>query len=338
MLSSALAVGLALVLLVTVIAVMLHARSLRRKSLFSRREALDAQMRLDAVLGAQPKTAFIIDCEQRVVGKLPPTASRMLGRDCVAGTTLSSLLGGNVADDRRLQAVSYLEALLRGEPATNPLSAIAIHGRILDFAFEKIAAHSTMAGILVIIEERQVASQHAEALPVVTEATIAPAIAAEAIAAQEQPPVALAPADDVGAITVQLKRDGTALAQFLQDASSKASQVRAMLRMPARAEPAFREKLNRIQELIVALRERAAAQSLDAVVQQSTSFEDLLLSLSAKPTLTGNDFLPLAAKLDDLFSHLAWLSDSLGRDAAPAQTADEPIVAKDCAETHAATQ
>ncbi len=317
------AYGLSVVLLGALAALVLHARTLRRKSLFSRHEALLAQLRLEAVLGAVPRTAFIIDAEQRVVGRIPASASNLLGRDGVAGTRLSNLLSGNVPEDRRLQTVAYLEAMLRAEPADNPLADIELHGRHVSFAFEKIDSHGMLAGILVTLAERPVASQTAPIVP-----AKAPDVAATSAAkpppAEAAPAVEPTPPQDLLAITQRLQRDGTALAGFLQDAGGKTAQVRAMLRMPARAEQAFREKLHRIQELIAALRTRAADLALLTVVQQASDFEQLLLGLHHKPTLTGNDFLPLAVKLDDLFSHIALMGETLGHSVpSPAATAGD---------------
>ncbi|HPF25660.1 MAG: ATP-binding protein [Steroidobacteraceae bacterium] len=318
------AYGLTVVLLGALAAAVLHARTLRRKSLFSRHEALLAQLRLEAVLGAVPRTAFIIDAEQRVVGRIPASASNLLGRDGVAGTRLSNLLSGNVTEDRRLQTVAYLEAMLRAEPADNPLADVELHGRHVRFTFEKIDSHGMLAGILVTLAERTAAARAAPVAPIDDAPEAATTGAAEEATAVAAPAAEPAPPQDLLAITQRLQRDGTALAGFLQDASSKTAQVRAMLRMPARAEQAFREKLNRIQELIAALRTRAAELSLLTVVQQASDFEQLLLGLHDKPTLTGNDFLPLAVKLDDLFSHIALMGETLGHSVpSPAAAAND---------------
>ena len=293
MLPSVLAYGLALVLFFVALAAGLRARSERRKSLFSRHEALLAQIRLEALLNATSEAAFVLDSEQRVVGRLPPLASRLLGRDGVAGTTLSDLLSGSIPDVSRLQTVSCLEALLQSQAATNPLADTTLRGARVTVEFTRIDVHGLMAGILVKMTARAAADTASVAAP-------------EAAPAPEAVP---APAD-TAAPTLRPKRgDPAAMTSFLQDAGSKMAQVRAMLRMPARTEQAFREKLSRIQDLLVVLRLRATELSLDAVVQKTSDFAQMLLALHAKPALTGNDFLPLAVKLDDLFSHIALMGE-----------------------------
>jgi signal transduction histidine kinase len=75
--------------------------------------------------------------------------------------------------------------------------------------------------------------------------------------------------------------------------------------LPAREPQAFREKLVLILELIRGIRARAERLPLPSVNDRAERFEEALNLLRDKQTLSGNDFLPLAVKLDDLLSHLA---------------------------------
>src|SRR5690349_19236208 len=92
---------------------------------------------------------------------------------------------------------------------------------------------------------------------------------------------------------------------FLGEAREKAGQLRAILKLPAREPQAFREKLVLILELIRGIRARAERLPLPSVNDRAERFEAALNALRDKQTLSGNDFLPLAVKLDDLLSHLA---------------------------------
>jgi signal transduction histidine kinase len=95
------------------------------------------------------------------------------------------------------------------------------------------------------------------------------------------------------------------LENFLGEARDKAGQLRAILKLPAREPQAFREKLVLILELIRGIHARAQRLPLPSVCQRAEAFEDSLGKLRDKPALSGNDFLPIAVKLDDLLSHLA---------------------------------
>jgi len=99
--------------------------------------------------------------------------------------------------------------------------------------------------------------------------------------------------------------DAGRLEQFLSEARDKAGQLRAIMKLPAREPQAFREKLVLILELIRGIHSRAERLPLPSVCDRADRFSAALNALRDKQTLSGNDFLPLAVKLDDLLSHLA---------------------------------
>jgi signal transduction histidine kinase len=95
------------------------------------------------------------------------------------------------------------------------------------------------------------------------------------------------------------------LENFLGEAREKAGQLRAIIKLPARDPQAFREKLVLILELIRGIHARAQRLPLPSVCERAERFESALGLLRDKQALSGNDFLPIAVKLDDLLSHLA---------------------------------
>ncbi len=107
--------------------------------------------------------------------------------------------------------------------------------------------------------------------------------------------------------------DAERLEAFLSEARDKAGQLRAIIKLPAREPQAFREKLVLILELIRGVHARAARLPARSVGERAERFEEALNKLRDKRTLSGNDFLPLAVKLDDLLSHLAILGEVAGR-------------------------
>jgi len=103
------------------------------------------------------------------------------------------------------------------------------------------------------------------------------------------------------------------LEHFLSEAREKAGQLRAIIKLPAREPQAFREKLVLILELIRGINARAQRLPLPSVSERAERFEAALGGLRDKQTLSGNDFLPLAVKLDDLLSHLAIQGEVISR-------------------------
>jgi signal transduction histidine kinase len=107
--------------------------------------------------------------------------------------------------------------------------------------------------------------------------------------------------------------DAAKLEIFLSEARDKAGQLRAIIKLPAREPQAFREKLVLILELIRGINARAERLPLPSVCDRASKFEAALNKLRDKHSLSGNDFLPLAVKLDDLLSHLAIQGEVVGR-------------------------
>src|ERR1700722_5787071 len=121
--------------------------------------------------------------------------------------------------------------------------------------------------------------------------------------------------------------DPTQLASFLNDSNAAMKMINAVLREPAREENAFRKKLDTLFRQVHSVKGEAAALGLSSIESRAHSFEDDLKGLREKSDLSGNDFLPLVIKLDDLLTHLQSVGDLVSRLArlhGAATTRDEP--------------
>ena len=107
--------------------------------------------------------------------------------------------------------------------------------------------------------------------------------------------------------------DPTQLAAFLNDSNAAMKMINAVLREPAREESAFRKKLDTLFRQVHSVKGEAAALGLSSIESRAHSFEDDLKSLREKADLSGNDFLPLVIKLDDLLTHLQSVGDLVSR-------------------------
>jgi two-component system, chemotaxis family, sensor kinase CheA len=107
--------------------------------------------------------------------------------------------------------------------------------------------------------------------------------------------------------------DPTQLASFLNDSNAAMKMINAVLREPAREESAFRKKLDTLFRQVHSVKGEAAALGLSSIESRAHSFEDDLKGLREKSDLSGNDFLPLVIKLDDLLTHLQSVGDLVSR-------------------------
>src|ERR1700722_4836126 len=110
-----------------------------------------------------------------------------------------------------------------------------------------------------------------------------------------------------------LHGDPAQLASFLNDSNAAMKMINAVLREPAREESAFRKKLDTLFRQVYSVKGEAAALGLSSIESRAHSFEDDLKNLREKSDLSGNDFLPLVIKLDDLLTHLQSVGDLVSR-------------------------
>ena len=89
--------------------------------------------------------------------------------------------------------------------------------------------------------------------------------------------------------------------------------INAVLREPTREEGVFRKKLDTLFRQVHSVKGEAAALGMSSIESRAHAFEEDLKALKDKPTLSGNDFLPLVIKLDDLLTHLQSVSDLVSR-------------------------
>src|SRR5882757_6619153 len=107
--------------------------------------------------------------------------------------------------------------------------------------------------------------------------------------------------------------DPTQLASFLNDSNAAMKMINAVLREPAREEGVFRKKLDTLFRQVHSVKGEAAALGLSSIESRAHSFEDDLKMLRDKSDLSGNDFLPLVIKLDDLLTHLQSVGELVSR-------------------------
>jgi len=97
------------------------------------------------------------------------------------------------------------------------------------------------------------------------------------------------------------------LAAAVQRSGSALKAITATLKKPAREEEAFRQKLEAIATAVDEIRREAQSLELTAMAAAALSFGEALQELRERGSLSGNDFLPLAVRLDELFSQYAQL-------------------------------
>ncbi len=112
-------------------------------------------------------------------------------------------------------------------------------------------------------------------------------------------------------------------AASVQRSGAAMKAINAILKKPARDEAAFRLKLEEISSEAAQIRREAMTLQLAGLETAARQFEESLQELRNRATLSGNDFLPLAIQLDQLFGQFALLR-SLTQSAAQNKLKSKP--------------
>ncbi len=98
-----------------------------------------------------------------------------------------------------------------------------------------------------------------------------------------------------------LKIGPARFASWVRTTDAAMTAINQILRRPARQQQAFRNKLDQTLVEVDRIRRDGTASHLASLATAARQFEIALLELRERQTLSGNDFLPLAVKLHDLF-------------------------------------
>ena len=219
---------------------------------------------------------------------------------------LKSLLK-NIVSERTLATALKFVKILWAErtneklvKAINPLGEVEVHldggngkfdTRYLQFDFHRVRVDGEMTNVLVSVSD------------VSARVDLANELKASQSQAQGQ----------VDTLLGILHIDPAQLTSFLNDSNASMKMINAVLREPTREEGVFRKKLDTLFRQVHSVKGEAAALGLSSIEIRAHAFEDDLKALREKPSLSGNDFLPLVIKLDDLLTHLQSVSDLVSR-------------------------
>jgi two-component system, chemotaxis family, sensor kinase CheA len=302
--------------LVLLIVLLLNARSKQEARL------KEARQQTADILRTVKDGLFLLD-EHLVIGTAHSSAlTALFQRKDLAGLGFEDLLKGIVSEKTLATALKFVKVLWAERTneklvkSINPLGEVEVHlamgggkfdTRYLDFEFHRVRVDGRITHVLVSVSD---VSSRVE-------------LARELQNSQKQ---AQAQVDTLLGI---LHIDPGHLASFLNDSNAAMKMINAVLREPAREEGAFRKKLDTLFRQAHSVKGEAAALGLSSIESRAHSFEDDLKALREKSDLSGNDFLPLVIKLDDLLTHLQSVSELVSRlskfqlfrsEAAPAPT------------------
>jgi chemotaxis protein histidine kinase CheA len=107
--------------------------------------------------------------------------------------------------------------------------------------------------------------------------------------------------------------DPLQLVSFLDTAETGLKLVNTILKEPARTDSEFRKKLTGLFRELHSIKGEASALNLKSIASRVHALEDMVGECKKRPELSGNDFLPMVLKLDELLAHLRSVREMAAR-------------------------
>jgi two-component system chemotaxis sensor kinase CheA len=270
------------------------------------RAARDAQEQTRDILKTVREGFFLLDANYRIGSVWSDALTRMFSRNDFAGLTFEELLRDLVPPATLATATKYIK-LLWGDRAhenlmksINPLGQLEItmdngHGgketRYLQFDFHRVTGAEGIKHVLCAVGD-------------ITSSVL---LARELQESQENAN------QQLDMMLGMMHVDPLQLVSFLDTAETGLKLVNTILKEPARTDGEFRKKLGGLFRELHAIKGEASALNLKSVASRVHALEDMVSECKKKPELTGNDFLPMVLKLDELLAHLRSVREMAAR-------------------------
>ena len=270
------------------------------------RAAQEAQEQTKDILKTVREGFFLLDADYNIGSVWSEALTRMFSRDDFAGLGFEDLLKDLVPPNTLGTAMKYIK-LLWGERAhenlmksINPLGQLEItmengHGgketRYLQFDFHRVMGPKGIKHVLCSVGD-------------ITSSVL---LAKELQESQESANAQL------DMMLGMMHVDPLQLNSFLDSTETGLQLINAILKEPARTDGEFRKKLNGLFRELHSIKGEASALNLMSIAQRVHTLEDMVSELKKKAELSGNDFLPMVLKLDDLMQHLRGVREMASR-------------------------
>jgi len=270
------------------------------------RVAREAQEQTRDILKSVREGFFLLDADHRIGSVWSDALTHMFSRNDFAGLSFEDLLKDLVPLATLTTATKYVK-LLWGERAhenlmksINPLGQLEItrdsgqggkETRFLQFDFHRVMGAEGVRHVLCSVSDN----------------TASVLLARELQDSQQNANAQL------DMMLGMLHVDPLQLNSFLDTTETSIKLVNTILKEPARADAEFRKKLAGLFRELHSIKGEASALNLPSVASRVHTMEDMVSECKKKPELSGNDFLPLVLKLDELLAHLRGVREMAAR-------------------------
>jgi two-component system, chemotaxis family, sensor kinase CheA len=264
----------------------------------SARAAGEAQRQIGNILGTVREGLFLIARDGRIGGAHSDSLLTLLRVAAPAGQTFEQLLQPLVDEKTLLAANKFLGLLWKDKvneeliESVNPLNQIEVNfqktlgaaaeQRYLSFSFRRARGTGNttdfVLGVVADVTDRVLLQRELEQLR--------------------------ASNDSHSALLLQLlQTEPLQLQSFLNNVEVGVRRSNALLRTPGIGNAELQHKQQGVFREMHLLKGEAASLGMDSFVERTHAIEELLSALRERPTLAGDDFVPVVVKLDELLGH-----------------------------------
>lgn len=260
--------------------------------------AAAARQQTEDILRTVREGLFLLDADLKIGEIHSDATGSLFQRESIAGITFEDLLRNLVSAKTLAIATKFVKVLWSERTkenlirSINPLNEVEVitggdgkqdkgETRYLEFNFHRVRRDGTITHVLVSVAD----------------VTARVALAAQLKGAQDNAQT------QMDAFLSILHVDPNQLSSFLDDSDVAFKMINATLRDPARDSASFRRKIDGLFRQIHSIKGEASAIGLGSMEARAHALESDLAALRERTDLTGDDFLPLLTKFDDLVSH-----------------------------------
>src|SRR4051812_43489290 len=258
-----------------------------------------AKQQTEDILSTVREGLFLLDGDLRIGTIHSHATAQLFQRESVSGLTFEELLRDLVSPKTMQIATKFVKVLWSERTkenlirSINPLNEVELvvggekgekgggEKRYLEFNFHRVRRDGAITHVLVSVAD----------------VTARVALAAQLKGAQDSAQ------SQMDAFLSILHVDPNQLSSFLDDSDVAFKMINATLRDPARDSATFRRKIDGLFRQIHSIKGEAAAIGLGSMEARAHGLENDLSALRERTDLTGDDFLPLLTKFDDLVQH-----------------------------------
>jgi len=266
----------------------------------SQTAARDAQRQVENILGTVREGLFLVDRNGIIGSAHSDSLTALLHCPSPAGQSLEDLLRPLVSEKTLTAATKYLGLLWKERvneeliESVNPLNCIEVslarnqggrENHYLSFVFRR----ARDAGDYLLVAVADITDQ---------------------VLLQQELERLKSNNDSQGELLLQLMRiDPLQLDSFLVSANQAFRRCNMLLTAPGKELSKLREKLDGVFRELHAVKGEAAALGLDSCANRIHAVEDILSALRTQNELSGDQFVPIVTKLDELLEYAGGLSD-----------------------------